>query len=233
MARHKIKIAPSILSADFTRLGEQLAEVERAGADRVHVDVMDGHFVPPITMGAVIVEAVRRATELPIEAHLMVEHPERFIDDFLAAGAKILIVHYEAAVHLHRLIEEIKAKGAQAGVALNPATPPGVLEEVLDDLDLVLIMTVNPGYAAQAFIAPMLKKIEKMRQMIDERGLSCELEVDGGIGPETAPRAVGAGAEVLVAASAIFQSPEGISAAIERIRQSLTGPSRSKGANAE
>jgi len=222
MIHRKVKLAPSILAADFTRLGEQLAEVERASADRVHVDVMDGHFVPPITMGAVIVEAVRRATELPIEAHLMVEHPERFVEGFLEAGAQIIIVHQEAAVHLHRLIEEIKAQGGRAGVALNPATPPKVLEEVLDGLDLVLIMTVNPGYAAQEFIRSMLKKIERVRRMIDERKLSCELEVDGGIGPKTAAEVVSAGADVLVAASAIFLHPEGIPAAINRIRQAYS-----------
>jgi ribulose-phosphate 3-epimerase len=221
VSRLKVQIAPSILSADFTSLGEELAELERAGADRIHVDVMDGHFVPPITMGPLIVEAVRRATKLPIEAHLMVERPEHQIGDFISAGAEIIIVHQEAALHLHRLIQEIKERGARAGVALNPATPLAVLDEVLREIDLVLVMTVNPGYAGQEFIEDMLPKIERARALIKEYGLSCELEVDGGIGPETAPRVVAAGAEVLVAASAIFKHPEGITAGVRALSASL------------
>lgn len=221
MARREIRIAPSILSADFTRLGEQLVDLERAGADRVHVDVMDGHFVPPITLGPLIVEAACRATSLTLEAHLMIENPERQIDDIIEAGARIVIVHQEATPHLYRLVEEIKAQGARAGVALNPATPVDALQDVLDDLDLVLVMTVNPGYAGQAFIERMLPKIRRMRELIDEHELKCDLEVDGGIGPKTAPRAAEAGADVLVAASAIFQNPAGLSRAVAQLRASI------------
>lgn len=219
----RVQIVPSILSADFTRLGEQLHELEEAGVERVQIDVMDGRFVPPITMGPLIVEAVRRACHLPIEAHLMVERPERHIKEFIEAGAEIVIVHQEATVHLHRLVHAIKESGARAGVALNPATPAASLDVILNDLDLVLVMTVDPGYAGQAFIEGMLPKIERVRGMIEERGIDCELEVDGGIGPETAPPAVAAGADVLVAASAIFQHPEGIAAGVRRLRESLSG----------
>ncbi len=219
-ARGKIKLAPSILAADFTRLGRQLSEVERAGADRIHVDVMDGHFVPPITLGPVIVEAVRKATTLPIEAHLMVERPEHVFSDFIGAGANIVIVHQESTAHLHRLIQQIRAQGARAGVALNPATPAGALEEILEEIQLVLVMTVNPGYAGQAFIPRMLDKIQRVRRMIEAKGLSCELEVDGGIGPQTAQKVARAGADVLVAASAIFRSRAGIKAAIRRLLES-------------
>lgn len=218
----RVQIVPSILSADFTRLGEQLHELEEAGVERVQIDVMDGRFVPPITMGPLIVEAVRRACRLPIEAHLMVERPGRHIKEFIEAGAEIVIVHQEATVHLHRLVHAIKASGARAGAALNPATPAAALDVILNDLDLVLVMTVDPGYAGQAFIEGMLPKIERVRGMIEERGIDCELEVDGGIGPETAPLAVAAGADVLVAASAIFQHPEGIAAGVRRLRESLS-----------
>ncbi len=217
------ELSPSILSADFTRLGEQLAEVERCGADRIHIDVMDGHFVPPITMGTVIVEACRKATKLPLEAHLMVERPEKFINDFVRAGCGVVIVQQEASTHLHRIINNIKENGAKAGVALNPATPISTLENILDDLDLVLIMTVNPGYSAQKFIPSMLPKIEALFQIISERGLRCDIEVDGGISAETAPLVAKAGANVLVAASAIFSGKEGIPAAMKKIHDSLTG----------
>jgi len=216
------KIVPSILSADFTHLGEQLAELEKAGADRVQVDVMDGRFVPPITMGSLIVEAVRRATSLPVEAHLMVEHPERQIGDFLKAGAEWIIVHWEAATHLHRLVELIKGGGARAGVALNPATPAALLEEILPELDLVLVMTVDPGYAGQAFLEGVLPKVRRVRAMIERLNPDCELEVDGGIDPDTAPKAARAGADVFVAASAIFQHPQGIEAGIRALRESLS-----------
>lgn len=221
-SRFTFKIVPSLLSADFARLGEQLAEVERAGADRVQVDVMDGHFVPPITMGPLIVEAVRRATRLPVEAHLMVEHPERQLEDFIGAGAEVIIVHWESSPHLHRLVESIKARGARAGVALNPATPAAFLEEILPELDLVLVMTVDPGYAGQAFQEGVLPKVRRVREMIRKGNPGCELEVDGGIDAETAPKAAEAGADVFVAASAIFQHPEGIEAGIRHLRQSLS-----------
>jgi ribulose-phosphate 3-epimerase len=217
----KIEIAPSTLSADFTQLGKQLAEVERCGAGRIHIDVMDGHFVPQITMGPVIVEACRKATHLPLEAHLMTETPERFILDFIRAGANVVIVHQEAATHLHRLIHQIKESGAKAGVALNPATPIQTLEHVLEELDLVLIMTVNPGYSAQAFIHSMLPKIRTLSAMIKERKLNVDIEVDGGINSETAPLVVHEGANVLVAGSAIFGSKSSIPAAMKKLRDSI------------
>lgn len=214
-----VKIAPSILSADFTRLGDQLAELSGAGVDRVHVDVMDGRFVPPITLGPLIVEAVRRATTMPVEAHLMVEEPERQVCDFIEAGARTVIVHQEVSTHLDRLLQEIKDQGARAGAALNPATPPDTLEYVLEQLDLVLIMTVNPGYAGQSFIERMIPKIRRVRELLETRGLSAEIEVDGGIDPDRAPPVVEAGADVLVAASAIFQDPGGLTAAVDRLRE--------------
>lgn len=204
----KKKIAPSILSADFTRLGEEIAAVEKAGADYIHVDVMDGHFVPNITIGPLIVEAARRATSLPLDVHLMIGKPERFIDDFIRAGADILTIHPEASIHLHRSLQRIRDGGAKAGVSLNPATPPDVLDYILEDLDLVLLMTVNPGFGGQKFIESVLPKIEKVRDEIDRRGLKVELEVDGGIGPDTIRKASSAGADVFVAGSAIFYSED-------------------------
>ena len=220
-----VKIAPSILSADFARLGEQVAEAEAAGADYIHVDVMDGHFVPNITVGPLVVEAVRRATRLPLDVHLMIEDPERYIARFAKAGADILTVHVEACPHLHRVVQQIKGLGVKAGVSLNPATPLGSLEEILEHVDLVLLMTVNPGFGGQEFIAGMLSKIRRLRRRLDERGLSCELEVDGGINAETAPQAVAAGADVLVAGEAIFGAQEGVAEAIRRIRESTRGVS--------
>jgi len=216
-----IKIAPSILSADFARLGEQVAEVEAAGADYIHVDVMDGRFVPNITVGHLVVKALRPVSRLPLDVHLMIEAPERYIEQFAKAGADILTVHQEACPHLHRVIGEIKELGVRAGVSLNPATPLNTLEEILPYLDLVLLMTVNPGFGGQEFIEEMLPKIERMRQILDERGLKCELEVDGGINAETAPRVVAAGADVLVAGEAIFGAEEGIAGAMRRIRESI------------
>ncbi len=217
----RLAIVPSLLSADWTCLREQLAEVERAGADRVQIDVMDGHFVPPISLGPVSVEAVRRATRLPIEAHLMVERPEQHVESFLRAGAEWIIVHWEASLHLHRLVRTIREGGGRPGVALNPATPAALLEEILPELDLVLVMTVNPGYSGQAFLEGVLPKIRRVRQMIDRIHPSCALEVDGGIDATTAPRAAQAGADVFVAASAIFQHPQGIAAGLRLLRQSL------------
>ena len=223
-----VKIAPSILSADFARLGEQVTEAEAAGADYIHVDVMDGHFVPNITVGPLVVEAVRRTTRLPLDVHLMIEAPERYIARFAKAGADILTVHVEACPHLHRVVQQIKGLGVKAGVSLNPATPLGSLEEILGDVDLVLVMTVNPGFGGQEFIAGMLSKIRRLRRMLDERGLKCELEVDGGINAETAPEVVAAGANVLVAGQAIFGAEEGVAEAMRRIRESVAKYAKSR-----
>ncbi len=214
-----IKIAPSILSADFAHLGNQVREAEAAGADYIHVDVMDGHFVPNLTIGPLVVRAIRPLTRLPLDVHLMIEAPDRYLEDFARAGADILTVHPEASVHLHRTVQAIHHLGIKAGVALNPATPLVHIEEILPFVDLVLLMTVNPGFGGQAFIEAMLPKIARLRKMIDERGLNCELEVDGGIGPETAPKVVAAGARVLVAGSAVFGAKESVAAAIRRIRE--------------
>lgn len=217
-----MKIAPSILSADFTRLGEQIAECEAAGADWIHVDVMDGQFVPNITMGPVIVEAARRATRLPLDVHLMIAAPERYLADFARAGADTLTVHVEACPHLHRTLQQIKELGKRAGVALNPATPASAVAEVLGDADLVLAMTVNPGFAGQKFIAGVLPKIGQLREQIDARRLSVEVEVDGGVDPATAPQAAAAGASVFVAASAVFKTGKPIGEAIASLRRSIS-----------
>lgn len=225
MTTEPVRIAPSILAADFARLGEQLAELDEVGVDRIHVDVMDGHFVPPITMGPVVVEAVRASCEMPIEVHLMVDAPETQIGPFVDAGADVVIVHQEVAPHLHRLVETIHAQGAKAGVALNPATPAHTLDAIIDDVDLVLAMTVDPGYAGQAFIASVLPKVERIAELLDARNPTCEIEVDGGIDAETAPKAVAAGANVLVAASAIFQHPDGLRGGIQALRDALRSTS--------
>jgi len=214
----KVKIAASILSADFGRLGEQVAEAEVAGADYIHVDVMDGHFVPNITIGPLVVKAVRRITKAPIDVHLMIESPERYLADFISAGANNLTVHLEACPHLHRTVQQIRELGCRAGVALNPSTPLVSLEEILPYADLVLIMTVNPGFGGQQFIETMLPKIRRLRRMLDDLGSEAELEVDGGVSGDTTPRIVGAGARVLVAGSAIFGSDEGVTGATARIR---------------
>ena len=214
-------LVPSILSADFTRLGEQVAQATTAGADRLQVDVMDGRFVPNITVGPLVVEAVRRSTHLPIEAHLMIVEPERYISDFASAGADLIIVHQEASPHLHRTIEQIKRLGKRAGVAINPATPLADLQEILNDVDLVLCMTVDPGFGGQQFITSVLSKIARLRAMIEQHGARCDLEVDGGIHSETAPLVVKAGANVLVAGSAVFGDPNGVAAGIQRLRQAI------------
>jgi len=214
------KIAPSILSADFTRLGEQVQALEAAGVDRFQVDVMDGRFVPNITFGALAIESLRPLTRLTIEAHLMVQPPEDFIERFAKAGADTIIVHQEATPHLHRAIQQIHHFGKKAGVAINPSTPASTLSEILGSVQLVLIMTVNPGFGGQDFIPETLSKIRQVRKAIQERGLDCEIEVDGGINNQTARLAVEAGANVLVAGSAVFDSKEGISAAIQALLES-------------
>jgi ribulose-phosphate 3-epimerase len=225
-----IKLAPSILSADFARLGEAVAEAAAAGADRVHVDVMDGHFVPNITIGPVVVQSLRKATTLPLECHLMIEDPDRYAPDFAAAGADTITVHPEGARHLHRTIHRIKELGKRAGVALNPATSESLIEEVLADVDLVLVMTVNPGFGGQKFIESTLPKIRRIRDLIDSLNPECELEVDGGIDALTIGRVVSAGARVFVAGSAIFGAKDGVAAASKRIldagNHALTHPYR-------
>jgi ribulose-phosphate 3-epimerase len=202
------KIAPSILSADFSRLGEEIAAIEAGGADYVHVDVMDGHFVPNITIGPLIVQAVRRVTTLPLDVHLMIAEPDRYIADFATAGADIIVVHAEATHHLHRTVQLIKSLGKKAGVSLNPATPLNVLDYVLEDLDLVLLMTVNPGFGGQSFIDACLPKIQALRGIMDRRGIEAELEVDGGVKTDNIARIAHAGADVFVAGSAVFGSPD-------------------------
>lgn len=213
-----VKLAPSILSADLARLGEQVREVEAAGADRIHVDIMDGHFVPNLTFGPQTVKWLRPITRLPLEVHLMVEDPGRFIEPFASAGADTLIVHQEGAVHLNRTVQQVRATGRRVGVAINPATPAATLEEILPDLDLVLVMTVNPGFGGQAFLEGTLGKIRRVRAMIDALGGRCELEVDGGIDPTTAPRVVEAGARVLVAGSSIYGGPRGVAEAMAELQ---------------
>jgi ribulose-phosphate 3-epimerase len=202
------KIAPSILSADFSRLGDEIRAVEAAGADYIHIDVMDGHFVPNITIGPLIVEAARRVTSLPLDVHLMIEAPDRYIPDFAAAGADIIVMHAEAVHHLHRTVQLIKSLGKKAGVSLNPATPLNVLDYVIADLDLVLLMTVNPGFGGQSFIEACLPKIQALRAMLDRRGGEAELEVDGGVKASNIARIAHAGADVFVAGSAVFGSPD-------------------------
>ena len=202
------KIAPSILSADFCRLGDEVRAVEAAGADYIHVDVMDGHFVPNITIGPLVVDAVRKITSLPLDVHLMIENPDRYIPDFAAAGADIIVVHAEASVHLHRSVQLIKSLGKRAGVSLNPATPLNLLEYVLADLDMVVLMTVNPGFGGQSFIKDCLPKIQSLRAMLDKRGLEAELEVDGGVKVDNIARIAHAGADVFVAGSAVFGSSD-------------------------
>ena len=216
-----IGIVPSILSADFTRLGEQVREAEQAGAQRIQVDVMDGHFVPNITMGPMVVEAVRRCTSLPVEAHLMITNPEHYIEDFAKAGADVIIVHQEVSPHLHRLIQQIRSEEKIAGVALNPSTPLILLEDVLSLLDMVLIMTVNPGFGGQEFIPETLPKIARLREMIAQRGLNCDIEVDGGVHEAVVPLLVQAGANLLVAGSAIYNERESVAQAIARLRNAI------------
>ncbi|MCB5933987.1 ribulose-phosphate 3-epimerase [Caldibacillus thermoamylovorans] len=212
-----IKIAPSILSADFSILGKEVKDVEKAGADYIHIDVMDGHFVPNITIGPLIVEAIRPVTSLPFDVHLMIENPEKYIQNFVRAGADIISVHTESCRHLHRTMYQIKEQGIKAGVVLNPATPVEMIRDVLTDIDLVLLMTVNPGFGGQTFIPNVLKKIEQVKRWKDEQNLTFEIEVDGGINDETAKQCVEKGVDVLVAGSYIFNNKNRVQA-IEMIR---------------
>jgi len=213
-----VKLAPSILSADFAHLGKQVGEAEQAGADRIHVDVMDGHFVPNISMGPLVVQSLRPVTRLPLETHLMISDPDFYLDEFAEAGSDSLLVHWEGNNNLHRTVQRVKALGKRVGVVINPASPASVLEEILQDVDQVLVMTVNPGFGHQHFIHTTLPKIRRVRQMIDEIKRGCDLEVDGGIDATTAPLVVDAGASVLVAGSAVFGAGEGVIAAMNRLR---------------
>lgn len=216
-----VKLAPSLLTADFSRIGEQVQEAEAAGASYIHVDVMDGHFVPNITLGPLVIAGIRRATTLPLDVHLMIDEPERHIDAFVDAGASILTVHVEATRHLHRVVQAIKQAGARAGAAINPATPVVMLDEILPELDLALVMSVNPGWGGQEFIALALDKVARVRQALDGRALKAEIEIDGGISATTIGGAVRAGANVLVAGSAIYNPRESVAAACQRLRVAI------------
>ena len=218
MNSRTIDIAPSILSSDFSRLGEEIAAVERGGADILHVDVMDGHFVPNITVGLPVVKSIARSTKLPIDAHLMISEPGRYAEQFVAAGAKMVSVHVEADAHLHRTLASIKAAGAEAGVVLNPATPIGTVDQALDFADYVLVMSVNPGFGGQRFIPTSLEKVRGLRRMIDERGLNVRIEIDGGIDLLNIGEVVAAGAQIIVAGSAIFGAPDP-QAAVRELRE--------------
>ena len=217
-----IGLVPSILSADFTRLGEQVREAEAGGAQRIQIDVMDGHFVPNITMGPAIVEAVRGCTSLPLETHLMITNPQEYVETFAQAGADVIIVHQEVCPHLHRVIQQIKRSGKKAGVALNPSTPVFLLKDVLSLLDHVLIMTVNPGFGGQDFIPETLRKITEARKMITALNLPIDVEVDGGIHAQTAPQVVQAGANLLVAGSAVYNKNESVAQALDRLRTAIS-----------
>ncbi len=216
----RVRIAASILGADFANLGAAVRAAERGGADMIHIDVMDGRFVPPITMGPIVVETLRRVTALPLDVHLMVVEPERHIEAFAHAGATSIAIHVEATPHPHRALAHIRAQGVQAGVALNPGTPPEACAWLTDALDFVLIMSVNPGYSGQAFLPHVLPKIGRVRTLLTAR--PAWIAIDGGITPQTAPSAVAAGADVLVAASTIFRAPDGIEAAAARLRAAAT-----------
>ena len=216
-----VRIAPSILAADFARLGQQVTEAERAGADRIHVDVMDGHFVPNLSMGAAIVQSLRRVTRLPLEIHLMITNPDFFLEEFTEAGSDSFLVHWEGNTCLHRTVDRIRALGKGVGVAINPATPAVVLEEIVQDLDQVLVMTVDPGFGHQQFIRTVVPKIARVRELVERRTPGCAVEVDGGIDATTAPAVVRAGATVLVAGSSVFGDGEGVAAAMARLRTAI------------
>src|SRR5215471_4957461 len=218
MDTQAVKLAPSILAADFAHLGKHVGEAEQAGADRIHIDVMDGHFVPNIAMGAPIIESLRRITHLPLEIHLMISNPDFFLDEFTEAGSDAFLVHWEGNHNLHRTLQRVKGLGKRVSVVINPATPAAVLEEILQEVDQVVVMTVNPGFGHQPFIHTMLPKIQRARQMIEQIKPGCDLEVDGGIDATTAPLVVDAGANVLVAGSAIFCASDGVAAAMQRLQ---------------
>lgn len=221
MDNMRVKIAPSILAADFTRLGEQVKDATAAGADLIHIDIMDGRFVPNISMGPMIVEAVRRVTDLPLDVHLMIVEPEKYIQQFASAGATMISVHIEASPHLHRTLTQIKGLGCKAGVAINPHTPASSLAEILDLIDLVNVMTVDPGFGGQVFIPRMMSKITTLKAMFGDEHLHVDIEVDGGINKETISSAVQSGANVMIAGSVIFNHPDGVAVGIEALRQAL------------
>jgi ribulose-phosphate 3-epimerase len=216
-----VELVPSILSADFTRLGEQVREAEAAGAKRIQIDVMDGHFVPNITMGPMVVEAVRRCTRARLEVHLMITNPQQYIETFAKAGADLIIVHYEVCPHLHSVMQQIRGAGKMVGVALNPSTPVFMLDDMISLIDLVLVMTINPGFGGQELIPETLPKITRAREMITKRGLHCDVEVDGGVHEATVPQVVKAGANLLVAGSAVYNEKESVAQAMERLRAAI------------
>ncbi|NVJ26216.1 ribulose-phosphate 3-epimerase [Myxococcus sp. AM011] len=217
MSRRPVRISPSLLSSDFGRLSEEVRDIEAAGADLIHVDVMDGRFVPNITIGPVVVEAIKRAATKPLDVHLMIVEPEKYVEAFVKAGADVLTVHVEASPHLHRTLQQIRHAGAKASVVLNPSTPLSSIEEVLGDVDMVLLMSVNPGFGGQSFIEATVDKVRRLRAMFDARGLDTDIEVDGGINADTAKRVVAAGATVLVAGSYVFGAKDR-AAAIRSLR---------------
>jgi len=219
--KSRFKLAPSILSANFSKLGAQIDEAEKAGADWIHIDVMDGHFVPNITIGPPVVKSIRSCTKLPLDVHLMIETPEKYIKQFADAGSDIITVHAEVCTHLHQVIESMKELGVKAGVSINPATPLDLIDEILPRIDLALIMSVNPGFGGQEYIKGSEKKVARLRQKIDQLGISCEIEIDGGITVDIAPMVVNAGANVLVAGSAVFNKKETIAVAIAKIKNSV------------
>ena len=218
---NNVKIFPSILSADFARLGEHVKEAEAAGVDYIHVDVMDGHFVPNITIGPLIVKALRPVTKLPLDVHLMIENPERYIDDFAKAGADIITVHQETCPHLHRTIQQIHNLGIRAGVSLNPSTPVSTLDEIISEVDLVLVMSVNPGFGGQSYIHSCTSKIQKLRSMLDVCGSSADLEVDGGVNVDTLNEVIAAGANAFVAGSAVFNDKHSVAENVRLLRDKL------------
>lgn len=221
LARHPVQFAASILSADFARLGDQVAEAEAAGVDIIHIDVMDGHFVPNITVGPLVVRALRPVTRLPLHVHLMIEQPERYIAEFARAGADLITVHVETCPHLHRTLEQIREAGARPAVTLNPATPLGAIEEVLDQVAVILVMTVNPGFGGQKLVPSTVNKVRRLRRMLDDLGLDCLIEVDGGINQQTAAEIVRAGADILVMGAALFEGEGGVRASLQRVRATL------------